>query len=253
MKRVIAEIQAIRSQEERPDIESSGPTYEGIDKDDELKHFPEHLKQAFTEDLLNSAFISRIVYRPDQVNVFFNGDDDYFLPVEVYRKWAKQNPEIRNQKVRAENFSNWVKTGFTQGIMPLPIHLFSFEGENTDDFPYLEELPQDKRMEAHKFGTVAHEIAHHLYNYFLKPEEQEEWVMLAGRAEPLTAYCEKYKTGAHSSDAGYAEEQFSEAVRLFTTVPKYLEEKNSEIYAWVHEKFPEIAPYTDTLTATKPL
>lgn len=236
--RTYEEALAYRDSEERINYDFSVPEYEGFDTDPELQSLPEDLKKIFGEDLLGACVISRFVNRSDLVNLLI-GDKDIYITVEQYEQWMEDSPAVRDFKVRAENFTSWTPN-FTGGVMPLPIAVYSFSGEDLDKFDYLDDVPESERMRLYKLGTVAHEVAHHILDYLLTSEEREELMQLCVNLEPLTPYAKKYKEQDHISLAGYANEQFCEAIRLFSTTPDYLKTKSPALDKWIRNTLPEV-------------
>lgn len=239
LKRVLDEVVAVNTSEQHEDIEFSVPTYEGFENDPDLRTLQTDLEQAFGKELLQACIISRFVNRPDIANVLVGGKD-YYMDVMTYEKLAQNHPSLRNYKVRAENFADWARNGHITSVTPLPIHIYSFTGEDLSAFPYLDDVAPEEKMKIYKFGTVAHEVAHHILEYLLTEEEKRELVTLAGTISPLTPYTAKYQTGKHHKPEHYANEQFCEGVRLMTTSSNYLQRVASGLYSWLRNNLPDV-------------
>jgi len=239
--RVLGEIQEIAQGETLPHthIEIEGAEAIGFE------HLEDFLSHSFSDALLSKALISRITIRPDIVHVHVAGKNLYLTEKE-YTEWVAENPAVRHFKVRAENFTTFNTTGWLsenfdiKDAIPLPIIVYGFQDDTGETMEYLKEYSRERRESLYKLGTVAHEIAHHLFSYVLSPTQKEEFKNLADHAEPLTAYAKKYQ-----EKAVYVEEQFCEAVRLLTTHASSLEQTAPKLYAWFKEHFPEITEYTE--------
>jgi hypothetical protein len=90
-------------------------------------------------------------------------------------------------------------------------------------------------MRYHKLGTIAHEIAHHVYDYLMDADMRAEWRELVDGMQPITDYAKSYAEKKQKYD-----EFFTEAVRLKTTVPDYLKTNFPEINKFLTDNFPSI-------------
>lgn len=222
-------------------IEQHNPSdteFNGFGEDQDFSEIEEFIASSFSEDILRRCLISEILYSEDTVNIQINGED-FYVPTSVYSALLSSSFEMK--KFRAENFTRWnTNPDFSKKYIPTPIFVYSFYGENTDDFSYLSTLSPEDRMKAYKLGTVAHEIAHHIYAYILQRNGNllKEWQNLIDESGPLTDYARKY---VNKADLEY-EENFAEAIRLRTTAPDFLAENYSAINRFLIDNFPEVKP-----------
>lgn len=238
LARLWEEVEAFNTSETDEPIRTSSIEYEGFTSESGLENLPDDLQKVFTKDLLEACVISRVVNRDDIVNVLL-GEKDMYMTVEEFRDWSSVSPEIKKYKVRAENNTAWVTQGYVKALMPLPIHLYSFEGENMSDYDYLDSDDEVEKLYRYKFGAVAHEVAHHIQNYLLTERENEALEKLCTQYPPLTPYTKKYLEGTHQYRS-YVNEQFCEAIRLLTTNPHFLKLKAPDLYNYIRGILPEI-------------
>ncbi len=207
----------------------------GFDNDPDVADIKDFMYRAFGEEILAKCLISKIKYTPDKVNVRIRGAE-YMLPVDVYATWKKDMPEVESYRFRAESFVLWnTDPVFSKKFIPTPIHLYSFSGIDPEKFEYLIQVHSDKKIRLYKLGTLAHEIAHHVYSYGVDSKKQKEWKELVDLSESLTDYAAEYATTEVKYD-----EFFAESVRLKTTVPDYLKSKFPAIDNFLTTNFPNI-------------
>lgn len=126
--------------------------------------------------------------------------------------------------------------------IPLPIVIYGFNAGEGNNVAHLDSVEPAMQDELCKFGTVTHEIGHHVFQFVLTLEQKDEFTALANDAVPLTEYAKLYR-----DKKVYSEEQFCEAVRLMTTNPTYLKESASELYQWFVSVLPDIHPPTSSV------
>lgn len=120
----------------------------------------------------------------------------------------------------------------------MPIALYSFVGESLESKEYLpKHLSDGEKMKVYKAGTVAHEIAHGMKYYLLSDEDWQQWQDLNKELPSLTQYAAQ-----HAGKKSWDEEQFCEAVRLYSTNQHYLEGKSSEVLQFLETKLPSLNP-----------
>jgi hypothetical protein len=209
--------------------------FSGFEKDPDIPDAKEFIYRVFGLELLQKCLVSKVKYGPDRVNVQLNGTD-YLLPVDVYAEWEKQMPEVKSRKFRGESFALWnIDPNFSKKFIPTPINLYGFYGEEPEKLDYLEHVPAEKKMRQYKLGTIAHEIAHHVYDYLMGTDQRRVWQDLVDRSGTITDYAKSYADHKLKYD-----EFFTEAVRLKVTSPEYLKTRFPEIDKFLTDNFPEI-------------
>ena len=144
-------------------------------------------------------------------------------------------PEVKEKRYRAEAFSSWnLDENFSQKFVPTPIYLYSYD-ENLNEIEYLKDILPKEKMKLYKLGSVAHEVAHHVYDYIINPEQKKEWEQIINKINPITNYAKSY----FNTKLKY-EESFAEAVRLKTTVPNYLKINFPIVYQFFINNIPDI-------------
>ncbi|MFC1617664.1 hypothetical protein ACFL2B_00110 [Patescibacteria group bacterium] len=209
--------------------------FSGFENDPDIPDAKEFVYRVFGAELLQKCLVSKVKYVPDRVNVNINGTD-YLLPVDVYQKWEDDMPEVKNRKFRAESFVLWnTDPDFSKKFIPTPIHFYSFYGEQPEQLDYLAQVPAEQGMRQYKLGTIAHEIAHHVYDYLMDADRRTQWRELVDRVKAITTYAQSYDDHKLKYD-----EFFTEAVRLKTTTPDYLNTNFPEIDQFLSDNFPSI-------------
>jgi len=209
--------------------------FSGFETDPHIPDAKEFVYRVFGGELLQQCLISKVKYAPDIVNVNINRID-YMLPVDVYKQWEAVMPEVKNRKFRAEAFVKWnTDPNFSKKFIATPINFYSFHGEQPERLDYLADLPAEQKMRYYKLGTIAHEVAHHVYDYLMNTEQRTVWRELVDRTQPITDYAKSY-----SQDNIKYDEFFTEAVRLKTTAPDYLKTNFPEIDQFLTDNFPSI-------------
>lgn len=230
-----------------------GMQVSGIEKDRELCDLIDFLQSSFTAPVLEQALVASLHYKPNVAIVHFREE---FTPLEIparkFMKLAALFPFLLEHKVRAKNFAS-TNEGyfFNWHYYNLPIFLYSFVGEDPTRYEYLEGLPKSKRRQAYKRGTVIHEIGHMLYASLMGASARKEWKGIVLRhGKPLTFYSAKYLHGAfQNTEDTYLVEEFCEALRLFLTVPDYLDSTASGHSEFLHDsmaKWKESPRYKQT-------
>ncbi|QQS61326.1 MAG: hypothetical protein IPN70_00105 [Candidatus Moraniibacteriota bacterium] len=200
----------------------------GIDSDPDTKDLKNFLFDSFGEKLLKKCLLSKIQYFSETVNIQIKGID-YILPVDSYIEWEAKMPEIKERKFRAESFVFWnTDQEFSKKFIPTPIRLYSFYGEDPNRFEYLSIFSEKEKMKQYKLGTVAHEVAHHIYEYLVLKNDRKKWEDLVEDSEYITEYAGMYKDDTIKYD-----EFFAEAVRLHVTSPEYLKRKFPRIEEYI--------------------
>lgn len=209
--------------------------FSGFENDPDIPDAKEFIYRVFGAELLQKCLVSKVKYAPDRINVQINGTD-YMLPVDVYVELEKQMPEVKSRKFRAESFVLWnTDPNFSKKFISTPIHFYSFHGEEPDKLDYLGHVSVEEKMRQYKLGTVAHEVAHHVYDYLMDADKRKEWKELVDRTSAITDYAKSYAEHKLKYD-----EFFTEAVRLKVTAPDRLKTDFPEIDQFLTDHFPEI-------------
>jgi len=238
--RLLSEIQDIT--ENGNETESGGElVVENDSNDPTFVNLAEQLNFSFSKDFIEKCLISRITIRPDIVHLTIG--EGLYLTRDEYEAWYQENPQIDEFKVRAENFttfqtSDWLRDNFDiDESIPLPIVIYGFNQGEEEGVAHLASIAPSARERLYKFGTVTHEIGHHVFQFVLTEEQKEDFSLLTSGVVPLTEYAKSYR-----DKAVYEEEQFCEAVRLMTTNPDYLRELAPKMYDWFQRVLLDIRP-----------
>jgi hypothetical protein len=207
----------------------------GFEEDKDISDMKELLFQVFDKELLQKCLISEIKYQENLVNAVVD-NADYLLPLDIYRIIEKEIPKDKFKRFRARSLTTW-NTNHTNSkkYIPTPIFIYGFYGEQPENIDYLTEVPVEQKMRFYKAGTVIHEIAHHVFAYYMDQEKLSHWKILIDQNRPITSYAESY-----SEKPSIYSESFCEAVRLKATVPNYLEENFPEIDKFLSCNFQNI-------------
>lgn len=216
-------------QSKKTEIEFSGFTH---DKD--ILDAKEYIYQAFGAELLQKCLLSRVKYSPDIVNLLIN-DTEYMLPVDVYRQWKAEIPEVHDKKFRAESFVLYNESRISRKYILTPINLYSFYGDRPEQFDYLANVPEIERMRLYKLGTISHEIAHQVFSYLMDMDKRKQWEDLIDSTQAITDYARMYQRHELKYN-----ESFAEAIRLIITSSEYLKINFNSIYAFLKDNFPDI-------------
>jgi len=235
---------------------------------EELKQFTD---THFSGDILKYALITAIDIRLNVVNYQAPADNfigiesgEYYIPKDVFLKYQdKLSPEqlkhIENHVYRAESFAVWNRNTSNEltnialvesnAVLPTPVALFNqeFDRENIGikenkldkvGLEYLSGVSESKRSKMYALGSLAHEIGHNIFQHLVykKPHEQE-WKNIVDRLGNITYYAKKYDKG---NGKDY-DENFCEAVRIFTTTTEWLDQNGySEMANYIEKYFPDI-------------
>lgn len=209
--------------------------FSGFENDPDIPDAKEFIYRSFGAGLLQKCLISKVKYSPDIVNIQLDGID-YKLPVDVYAEWEKQMPEVKSRKFRAESFVLWnADHDFSKKFIPTPIHFFSFYSEEPEKLDYLSDITTEKKMRQYKLGAIAHEVAHHIYDYLFDSDKRKDWRNLVDSSSAITDYAKSY-----SRDELKYDEFFAEAIRIKTTNPDYLKVNFPNIDKFLTTNFPNI-------------
>jgi len=190
----------------------------------------EFVANAFDSRLLEECLISEVVYYDEIVNVNVGGSD-FYLPSELYSEVVDAYPVVREVRYRAETFAGWNSLhDFSKKYFGTPILMYDSLNESISK-SYLDGVADADRERLFGFGTLAHEIGHHVYEYLFDSEMRDVWRGLVDGNAALTEYIAQY-----DGDKLYSE-SFSEAVRLRTTVPEYFSDRFPELDVFLRENF----------------
>ncbi len=237
------------------------------------KEIGDFIDSKFQGDILRKALVTNIEIRFGEVNYqapkenpFGIEQGEYYIPKEQFLEWfnklsPEQQARLREHVYHAESFANWnritdekhemVKTALSDSgyVFPTPVALFNLEfDEETKAIKegkleqaglgYLETTPEERRQKAYALGTIAHELAHNIFQHLIygKPHAKE-WEEIVNRLGSITKYAEEYKKDSLT----HYDENFAEAIRLFTTTREFLEKSgHSEMARFIEKYFPEI-------------
>ena len=246
-----------------------------IDNNDEKIITNEELVQFidshFSGDILKQSLVTAIDVRLNEVNYQapkenFIGIDpgEYYIPKEVFLKYhdklsTEQLKHVEDHVYRAESFAVWNRNTSNEltntalvesdAVLPTPVAIFNqeFDKENKSikenkldevGLEYLSVVPENERSKMYTLGTLAHEIGHNIFQHLVyrKPHEQE-WKNIGDKLGDITEYAKEYDKG---NGKDY-DENFCEAVRVFTTAREWLDKKGySEMAEYIEKYFPEI-------------
>jgi len=211
--------------------------YIGFDNEQSNK-IKKTIQKIFSAEFIKKCAISQICNFPFVVSVQVKGQI-FLLPIEKYKEFLQSFPGVEDYKCRAESMPAY-NDGETEFI-DLPIFLFSFYGENTLDIDYLSEFNDEEKNLKYQVGTIAHEIGHMAYCYQTGLKEKKEWKKIIDKTGHLTKYSGKYSSGMYGKNLRY-DEEFAEAVRLYTTSFAYLKEKFQEVFEFIEKHYEGITP-----------
>ncbi|MDE2031110.1 MAG: hypothetical protein KGI58_02530 [Patescibacteria group bacterium] len=225
----------------------------------------------FSGDLLKQALVSAIDIRLNEVNYQAPSDNfigieagEYYIPKDVFLKYhdklsAEQLKHVENHVYRAESFAVWnrntsnelTNVGLVEAaaVLPTPVAIFNqeFDKENKGikesklnevGLEYLSVISEEERSKMYTLGTLSHEIGHNIFQHLVykKPHEQE-WKDIIDKLGNITEYAKEYDKG---NGKDY-DENFCEAVRVFTTAREWLDKNGyAEMAGYIEKYFPDI-------------
>ncbi len=233
----------------------------------------EFIDSKFQGAILRKALVTNIEIRFGEVNYqapkensFGIEQGEYYIPKEQFLEWfnklsPQQQAELSANIYHAESFANWnritdekhemVKTALSDSghVFPTPVALFNLEFDEESKaikegrleqagLNYLEKVEETQRQKIYALGTIAHELAHNIFQHLIygKPHAKE-WEEIVDRLGSITKYAEEYK----KDELTHYDENFAEAIRLFTTTREFLEKNGySEMIRFIEKYFPEI-------------
>lgn len=207
--------------------------FSGFENDQDFASLEDFLAENFGKNLGQRIFVKEINYQAEVVNFSLAGKE-YYVPLEQFLSLQEKFPQLKEHRFRAESFSKWnMQLRFAQNKQALntPIKFYAFLAQDLENKDYLADVPEQDKMKAYKLGTVAHEIAHHIYDYLFTEADLAAWDRLAREENFSTDYSGKYAEAKFEND-----EKFTEAVRLYTTVPQYLSSHFPQVFSFVKNK-----------------
>jgi hypothetical protein len=227
----------------------------------------------FQGDILRKGLVTTIEIRFSEVNYqapkgnsFGIEKGEYYLPktkfLEYFNKLSpEQQKELTGNIYHAESFASWNRITEQENetvgvallesghVLPTPVALFNLEFDDETKaisegkleeagLGYLSETKESERQKMYALGTIAHELAHNIFQHLIygKPH-QKEWEEIVDRLGSITKYAEEYK----NDKLTHYDENFAEAIRLFTTTKEFLEKSgHSEMARFVEKYFSEI-------------
>lgn len=225
----------------------------------------------FSGDILKQALVTAIDIRLNEVNYQAPSDNfigietgEYYIPKDVFLKYhdklsTEQLKHVEDHVYRAESFAVWnrntsnelTNVGLVESdvVLPTPIAIFNqeFDKENKGikenkldevGLAYLSVVPQNERSKMYALGALSHEIGHNIFQHLVykKPHEQE-WKDIVDKLGNITEYAKEYDKG---NGKDY-DENFCEAVRVFTTAREWLDKNGyTEMAGYIEKYFPDI-------------
>lgn len=219
------------------------------------------LKENFVDDLASRIALSDIDIRPDLVylNIVDRNNDVStadrgefgFVKLEVFQSFFQPLTDLEKLYVsqfvlRARSF---YKNNTDDFFIPTQISLFNqdfdivnyalLQGKSAIEsyVPYLDDISHDQKRTLYILGLISHEIGHHIYEYYVKKNTEllNKWIAYSQKSSNLTQYVAIY-----SNSNMHDEENFCEAVRIYTTNPNYLQTNSPEIYLFISNNFSDI-------------
>lgn len=221
------------SNQEEGDRPVSEMILAGFEQDLDFVGLAQFLRENFGQSFAQKLAIKEINYQKDTV-YFRLAQKHYYIPLENFLSLTKTFPSLVEYKLRAQAFSKWnsqLRLQQDKTLLNTPINIFAFLPSDLAKAQYLEDVVEEDKMKLYKLGTVAHELAHHLYDYLFSEEDLLAWAKVVDAENFSTGYADSYDETNFSND-----EKFSEAVRLYTTVPQYLASHFPEVFAFIKNK-----------------
>lgn len=115
--------------------------------------------------------------------------------------------------------------------------VLSWKTLRESEIEYLDWLTMSDIPSAYRVWIVSHEIWHNIYDAKIKNTHlQSKWEKITDAVWSVTKYVQEYGIW---SDIFY-EENFTESLRIYTTNPKFLQQKYPDIYIFISNYFPDI-------------
>lgn len=239
------------------------------------QEFSEFINESFNQDILRKSLVTAIYIRFDEVNYRAIPDNllglnpgEYYIPKDVFIK-NYQSLSLDQQNIiskdiyRAESFAAWNRDSQNEAtreiliknklVLPTPIALFNQEfdmsniairNNNLKDagLEYLSAVDHQDCKKKYILGTLAHEIGHNIFQHLIHNRDQEhEWKNIIDKNGDITEYARRYNNNGHKN----YDENFCEAIRLYTTAYDWIEENDYiEIINYIEKNFPEIKKTT---------
>jgi hypothetical protein len=244
----------------------NGPIVEGFEEtqDPRIPNITvrEFMKDTFTLKGLTKAKVARV--NKDDEYMFVDTNTNIDKMSELIKKgllhWSDRGGHMivnsKEEYLQAEMFleevdnPNELKHTFKlRAHAGDEIRLKSFGVEKSEDFDYLADIgleSEEDRMRAYILGVIAHEVAHQyehqLENNFFDEyrEIMTEEVAPEKRSKFVTDYVLKHSEVYNSGEQEIFQEDFAEAVRIYTTNPDYLIKNYPRRFAFIEQNFPFI-------------
>lgn len=251
----------------KPEVECTG-----IDENEE-DFYKRFIANSFQDDILHSALIEKVHLNFDQVaihlpknNPFNIADGRYYMPLELFSLYWSELSDVQRHYFsdciyRGESVANWREAGASEGnyfTSPVVVTNQDFDKSNLSlidkkdpdeaGLEYLTTLPEHARRNLYIAGSISHEIAHNIYGNIVQGRDTEsEWKQIVDEAGgSITTYAKNYEE--HTGSRDY-DENFAEAVRIYTTVSGYFDSESLlPIKQFLKQNFPQIvekAPLVD--------
>lgn len=237
----------------------------GIDENEE-EFYKRFIKDSFQDDILHSALIEKINLSFDQVAIHLPKDNPFgltggrsYMPSELFSLYWTELSDTQKQYFsdcihRGESVANWRAGGESEGYYfssPIVVSnqdfdksnlaLINRKDPNEAGLEYLATLPEHARRNFYIAGSISHEIAHNIYGNIIQGKDAEsEWRKIVDElGGSITTYAKNYEERSGSRDY---DENFAEAIRIYTTVPGYFDSEGlSPVKKFLKENFPQIA------------
>jgi len=113
------------------------------------------------------------------------------------------------------------------------------------ELEYFEGIDRKEIPNLYKRSTLSHEIAHNIRHndIYIDKDKLLERQEIIKEYKSLTKYAEMYNQEKFTDEEGYVlylNENFAEAVRMYTVNPKYVEKIYPKVYTFIKTNFPFI-------------
>lgn len=227
----------------------------------------------FQGDILRKALVTAIEIRFNEVNYqapkensFGIEKGEYYIPKKIFLNYfnklsTEQQKEITKNIYRAESFAKWnrieekkhkmIRSALSESgcVFPTPVALFNLEfNEETKairegkleeaGLEYLSKTKKPEREKNYALGTIAHELGHNIFQHLIyKKPQAKEWEEIVDKLGSIAKYAKKYQ----ENKLAHYDENFAEAVRVFTTAREWMDKNRySDMAQYIKKYFSEI-------------
>ncbi len=209
-----------------------------ISKDDRYLIYRSYSNDRHTEE--GNELLRQGVASWGEGGMIVTQDKEHYLRAEIYLEKAEDPDKIQHlYKIRAT-------AGDSNGFLQIQLH--SFGVEKSADFDYLSGIPLEEesdKLRAYILGTVAHEIAHRYEDQIPKQvfdryRELMQQETTPQREKYVTDYVLKHEKVYGSNPDLLFDEDFAEAIRVYTTNAEYLKNNYPGRFQFIKDNFPFI-------------